>query len=195
MRALLEAAIRVLGEGHDRRGDEEGVTMSPTINCPYCQLPQEVPEDPPGGGEVYCSNCGVPLPSTTLRPPTVLWIDDDPLLLGLCVGVLEGHGYRVLPASDGAAGLAMATQERPDVILLDVLMPTMSGFEVCEHLRADPRLQDTPIMLLTALRDPTVRPRGVKVGATSTLRKPSNPAAIVELLDTVLRQKRGSHRG
>ena len=118
--------------------------MSRTVNCPYCQLQQELPEDSPAAA----------------RPATVLWIDDDPLLLGLCVGVLEGHGYRVLAAGDGAAGLAIARQERPDVILLDVLMPTMSGFEVCEHLRADPRLQDTPIMLLTALRHPTVRPGG-----------------------------------
>ena len=164
--------------------------MSPTINCPFCQLPQEVPDDPPATGEVYCSNCGVPLPTARLRPATVLWIDDDPLLLGLCVGVLAQHGYRVLTATDGAAGIAFAHAEHPDVILLDVLMPRMDGFAVCRQLRADPRLHDTPIILLTALDDPGVRPMGVKVGATTTLRKPSNPAAIVEFLDTVLARKR-----
>jgi len=121
----------------------------------------------------------------------VLWIDDDPLLLGLCVGVLEKHGYRVLTATDGAAGIAVAHAEPPDVILLDVLMPTLSGFEVCRQLRADPKLHDTPIILLTALDDPGVRPRGVTVGATATFRKPANPAAIVALLDTVLARQRG----
>lgn len=160
--------------------------MSPTINCPYCQLPQEFAEDR-AAGEVYCSNCGVPLPSPPPRLATVLWIDDDPLLLGLCVGVLEQQGYRVLATTDGAQGIATAHAERPDVILLDVLMPTMSGFEVCRRLRADPTLQDTPIILLTALDDPGVRPMGEKVGATATLRKPSNPAAVVEFLAAVLR--------
>lgn len=168
--------------------------MSRTVNCPYCQLPQEFPEDPPAAaGEVYCSNCGVPLPQppdATPRPATVLWIDDDPLLLGLCVGVLERHGYRVLAATDGATGIATARQEHPDVILLDVLMPTLTGFEVCRQLRRDPHLKDTPIILLTALPDAKVGHTGKQVGATTTLRKPANPAALVELLDQVLARKR-----
>src|SRR5512136_288632 len=122
---------------------------------------------PAAAGEVYCSNCGVPLPppAATARPATVLWIDDDPLLLGLCVGVLERHGYRVLTATDGRQGIAVAHAARPDVILLDVLMPTMNGIEVCRKLRTDATLHDTPIILLTALNDPGVRPMGTKVGA------------------------------
>jgi len=166
--------------------------MSRTINCPYCQLQQELPEDSlAAAGEAYCSNCGVPLPPAAARPATVLWIDDDPLLLGLCVGVLEGHGYRVLAASDGMAGITTATQERPDVILLDVLMPTMTGFEVCRQLRLDPHLKDTPIILLTALPDAEVGRTGKQLGATATLRKPSDPAAVVAFLDTVLRCRAG----
>jgi CheY-like chemotaxis protein len=146
--------------------------MSLTVNCPYCQLPQNLPENPPATGEVYCSTCGVPLPRAAVRPATVLWIDDDPLLLGLCVGVLEKHGYRVLTAPDGAQGIAVAHAARPDVILLDVLMPTMNGIEVCRQLRTDATLHDTPIILLTALNDPGARPMGAKVGATATFRKP-----------------------
>jgi DNA-binding response OmpR family regulator len=121
----------------------------------------------------------------------VLWIDDDPLLLGLCVGVLERHGYRVLAATDEATGIATARQEHPDVILLDVLMPTLTGFEVCRQLRGDPYLKDTPIILLTALPDAAVGDTGKQVGATTTLRKPSDPAAIVAFLDTVLRHRGG----
>ncbi len=165
--------------------------MSPTVNCPYCQLPQEVPDKSPATGEVYCSNCGVPLPSALVRPATVLWIDDDQLLLGLCVGVLEQHGYRVRTAPDGPHGIAIARAEHPDVILLDIQMPTMDGFEVCRQLRTDPTLRDTPIILVTALTDPGVVAGGRKVGATATFRKPSNPAAIVELLGTVLRRRGG----
>ena len=170
--------------------------MAQTIYCPYCQLPQQVAEDSPAAaGEVYCSNCGVPLPPpAAARPATVLWIDDDPLLLGLCVGVLERHGYRVLAATDGRAGIATAHREHPDVILLDVLMPTMTGFEVCRQLRADRTLHDTPIILLTALPDAKVGHTGKQVGATATLRKPSDPAAILAFLDTVLRRPGGPPR-
>ena len=168
--------------------------MSRTVNCPYCQLPQNVPEDSPATGEVYCSTCGVPLPRAAVRPATVLWIDDDPLLLGLCVSVLEQHGYRVLTATDGLQGIALAHAERPDMILLDVLMPTMSGFEVCRQLRRDATLHDTPIILLTALNDAGVRPMGTKAGATATVRKPSNAGAIVALLATVLRRRGGAPR-
>ena len=142
-------------------------------------------------------NCGGPLPrepQAAARPTTVLWIDDDRLVLGACVPVLERHGYRVLVATDGATGIAIAKQERPDAILLDVMMPTMTGFEVCQQLRADPHLKDTPIILLTALEDPGVGTMGQKAGATTTLRKPFGPEYIVEFLDKVLGRPSGPPR-
>ena len=77
------------------------------------------------------------------------------------------------------------------MILLDVLMPTMTGFEVCRQLRRDPHLTDTPIILLTALPDAEVGRTGKQVGATATLRKPSDPAAVVAFLETVLRGRAG----
>ena len=171
--------------------------MRQTVYCRYCQLPQQVstePRDPPG--EVFCPNCGGPLPvgPRAARPTTVLWIDDDRLLLGACVPTLERHGYRVLVATDGAAGIATANQERPDAILLDVMMPTMTGFEVCQQLRADPNLKDTPIILLTALEDTGVGTMGQKAGATTTLRKPFGPEYIVEFLDKVLGRPSGPPR-
>jgi len=168
-----------------------------TVNCPYCHLPQELPGDAAAiASEAYCGNCGVPLPplSDATRSPTVLWIDDDPLLLGLCVGVLERHGYRVLAATDGMAGIATAHREHPDVILLDVLMPTMTGFEVCRQLRLDPHLKDTPIILLTALEDQGVRTMGEKAGATTTLRKPFGPEDVVAFLDKLVVRPSGPPR-
>ncbi len=164
--------------------------MPETIICPYCQLPQPLTRnssDPPG--EVYCPNCGGPLPwgpPPTARRATVLWIDDDRLLLGACVPVLERKGYRVVVATDGAAGIASAQKEQPDVILLDVMMPTMTGFEVCKQLRADRKLKDLPIILLTVLEDAGVGTMGKKAGATTTLAKPFDPAYIVEVLDKIL---------
>ena len=172
--------------------------MPKEILCPYCHLPQvftPTPSDPPG--EAYCPNCGGPVPwgpQAAVRPTTVLWIDDDRLLLGACVPVLERHGYRTLTAPDGPTGLEIAKKEQPNVILLDVVMPTMTGLEVCQQLRADPTLKDIPIILLTALEDLGVRTMGEKAGATTTLRKPSGPEYVAEFLDTVLGRLSGAPR-
>jgi DNA-binding response OmpR family regulator len=171
--------------------------MRQTVDCRYCQLPQPVstaPRDPPG--EVYGPTGGGPLPvgPRAARPATLLWIDDDRLLLGACVPVLARHGYRVLVATDGAAGIATATQERPEVSLLDVMLPTMTGFEVWQQLRADPTLHATPIILLTALDDLGVRTMGEQAGATTTLRKPFGPESIAEFRDTVRGRRRGPPR-
>ena len=104
---------------------------------------------------------------------TILCIDDDPLVLGVGTSALEAHGYRVLFATDPATGLAIAREERPDVILPDVLMPAMTGLEVCQQLRADPNLKDTPIILLTALEDAGVESMGEKPGRPSPSGSPS----------------------
>ena len=170
--------------------------MNRPITCPYCHMRQTLKDDPSHpAGDVYCTNCGAPLPQTAApRPPTVLWIDDDRLVLGACVPVLERHGYRVLTATDGATGLATAKQERPDVMLLDVMMPTMTGFEVCQQVRADPNLKAIPIILLTALEDLGVRTMGEKAGATTTIRKPFGPEYIVEFLDARLGRPPGPSR-
>jgi CheY-like chemotaxis protein len=109
-------------------------------------------------------------------PTTVLWIDDDRLLLGACVPVLGRQGYRVLVAHDGAMGSATAKRERHDAILLDVVMPTTNGLEVCRHLRADPALQDTPIILLTALEDAHGVPEGTRPGRTRRCASPPAPS-------------------
>ncbi len=128
------------------------------------------------------------------RPITILWIDDDRLLLGACLPTLERHGYRVLIATDGADGIATAKQERPDAVLLDVVMPTMTGYDVCQQLRADPALSEVPIILLTALEDSGVGRMGEKAGATTTLCKPFGPDYIVEFLDKTLGRPSGPPR-
>ncbi len=139
--------------------------MGETPACPNCGT------DHPGvlTGDV-CPVCGTQLPqdrATRLRRTTILWVDDDRLLLSACAEIFERSGYRVLAMSDGAAAIALAARERPDLILLDVMMVGMNGLEVCERLRAQPALAATPIVLLTVLEDAGVRDRGRAVGATA----------------------------
>ncbi len=127
----------------------------------------------------------------TPSPLTVLWIDDDRLLLGLCSEALKKHGYRVLLASEGAEGIALAQRERPDVILLDVIMASMHGLEVCQALRADPLLHRTPIILLTALVDSGLHTMAQKVQATLTMEKPLDPDDLVRAIEQVLGHRAG----
>jgi putative two-component system response regulator len=121
--------------------------------------------------------------------PTVLCIDDDQLILGVCRDALEDRGYRTLVATDGLAGIEMAMKERPDLILLDVMMPGMDGFEVCALLRSAPNLKDIPIILLTAMNLPDLDRKGAEAGATLTMRKPFSPAMVA---DTVARALGGN---
>ncbi len=121
--------------------------------------------------------------------PTILCIDDDRLVLGVCTAALEKHGYRVVMATHGQAGIAMAQREQPALILLDIMMPSMDGFEVCRKLRADPAFRHTPIVLLTAMSEPDLEAKGAEAGATLSFRKPFNSEQIVSTVDKVLRRK------
>lgn len=169
--------------------------MSRTIICSYCQLPQILEEAQENGAqEAYCENCGGPLPLDlpgATRSTTVLWIDDDRLLLSLCAPSLEREGYRMLLATDGATGIEIAKKEQPDAILLDIVMPIMGGLEACRRLRAEPNLGATPIILLTAMEDPDLGALGREAGATTTLRKPFGPEHLVRFLDNVLGRQSG----
>lgn len=121
--------------------------------------------------------------------PTILCIDDDRLVLGICTGALEGRGYRVVMATHGRAGIEVAKKERPDLILLDIMMPDMDGFEVCRCLRAEPNLLHTPIVLLTAMSKPDLETQGADAGATLTLRKPFSPDQVVQTVEDLLGRK------
>lgn len=172
--------------------------MTHTGYCPTCQSAQPL-EELGGEGQARwrCRTCsstveGPPADPVAAppQPATILCIDDDRLVLGVCTSALEARGYRVVMATHGLAGLAAATQERPDLILLDILMPGMDGLEVCRQLRADPDLRDTPIILLTASSDPSLAEQGAAAGATLVMRKPFGTDAIVETTERILGRKR-----
>jgi DNA-binding response OmpR family regulator len=119
----------------------------------------------------------------------ILCIDDDPLLLGLMKDSIEVHGYEALTAHDGPSGLAVAKDQRPDVILVDVMMPKMNGFEVVQRMRGDPHLKRTPIIIMTAMMDPALKSKGSEAGANLAIPKPFNPTQIVALIKKALEFK------
>lgn len=102
----------------------------------------------------------------------VLVVDDDPASQRLTRDILSAEGYELVFVPAGPAALAEATSNAPDVILLDILMPEMSGFEVCRHLRLDPILAEVPVILVTALDDRSARLRGLEAGADDFVTKP-----------------------
>jgi DNA-binding response OmpR family regulator len=128
----------------------------------------------------------------------VLVIDDEPPIRLLCRVNLEAEDMTVLEASDGPSGLEMARSERPDVILLDVMMPALDGWRVAEDLLADARTDHIPIIFLTARAEFRDRARGLDIGGIDYVTKPFNPlelAALVrELLDRIARGERDELR-
>ena len=113
----------------------------------------------------------------------VLVVDDDRVIQQLLEVNLELEGYQVAgTASDGREAIKMAEELKPDLILLDIMMPKMDGLEVCRHLKSDPKLAKIPIVLLSArAQDMDIR-EGLDIGADAYLTKPFDP---VELLDVV----------
>src|SRR5512140_3483392 len=114
----------------------------------------------------------------------VLIVDDTKTLLSVIQIYLMGWGLEFVEAYDGLEGLRKARQSRPDLVISDVRMPEMNGFELCAALRADPALRATPVVLLTALSDAASREQGLLVGASAFLTKP----VTVEALRSVVRK-------
>lgn len=110
----------------------------------------------------------------TPTPPsakTVLIIDDQPFFITMQQNLLQRQGYRVVTASNGQEGLAKAKQHKPNLILLDIEMPGMDGFAVCEKLKQDEQLKYIPVIVLTATQDAKLNERAFKAGAEITLLK------------------------
>jgi twitching motility two-component system response regulator PilG len=112
----------------------------------------------------------------------VLLVDDTRTLLSLIQVYLMGWQMEFLEAKDGTEGLAKAREHKPDLVISDVRMPGMDGFELCAALRADATLHETPVVLLTSLSDDASRRKGKLVGATAFLTK---PVSVEDLRRTV----------
>jgi CheY-like chemotaxis protein len=120
----------------------------------------------------------------------ILIVDDSDSARETLVDTLEGQGYELRQARGGAEALTLAAALKPDVILLDVMMPDMDGFEVCRRLRADPALAEAPVLMVTALEDRSSRLRGIEAGADDFISKPIDRAELRARVRTVTRLNR-----
>jgi putative two-component system response regulator len=117
---------------------------------------------------------------------TILMVDDNPANLQVLQTILEGQGCRLLTARDGAGALSVATKEKPDVILLDIMMPDMDGFDVCRNLKADPATFEIPVILLSAHEMTEDKVRGLEMGAVDYISKPFQPEEVIARVTTHL---------
>ncbi|WP_129629869.1 HD domain-containing phosphohydrolase [Candidatus Oscillochloris fontis] len=125
-----------------------------------------------------------------MTTPIVLITDDNPLGREALEDLLYGQGYELAFAVDGPTALLQAERLMPDLILLHVMMPGMDGFEVCRHLRANPRLAEVPVVIITALDDSGSRLKGLEAGADDFISKPFNRSELRARVRTITRLNR-----
>ena len=118
-------------------------------------------------------------------PQLILVVDDEPKVVRLARDYLEKNGFRVQTAGDGQSALAVARREKPDLVILDLMLPQIDGREVCRILR---RESDIPIIMLTALSEEIDQVTGLEIGADDYITKPFSPRALVARVRALLRR-------
>ena len=124
-----------------------------------------------------------------LRVKKVLVVDDEDTVRSLCAACIRhglGDDYEVLEAADGEEAMAAIEADRPDVILLDILMPEMDGFEVCRRLKESPETRDIPIVFLTALGEEKDVERALALGGDGYIVKPFNAVTLAAQISEIL---------
>jgi two-component system alkaline phosphatase synthesis response regulator PhoP/two-component system response regulator VicR len=131
-------------------------------------------------------------------PKTILTVDDERSIVRLVQVNLERNGYRVETAFDGREALEKIAQSRPDMVVLDVMMPYMDGFEVLERLQRDPATRDLPVIMLTAKANDADVFHGYQGGAYCYITKPFSPQELLlivkRIFDDLARQERDENR-
>ena len=122
---------------------------------------------------------------------TVLVVEDDPPLRRMIGIFLRAAGYRVCAAEDGPSGLALTRDERPDLVLLDLMMPGLDGWEVLRRIKGDAGTAAIPVLVLTASVDHPLAEQARQLGATRFLTKPIDSRVLVEHVDAVVGQTAG----
>src|SRR3990172_7208384 len=132
------------------------------------------------------------------KQPYILLTDDDPDILENLLTILGSQSYRLATARDGKQCLTLIKQERPDLLILDLLMPRMDGWGVIRELRSDPEYADLPIMVLTTVVEDASRRRyelevGMAMDVQEYIQKPAKPAELLQRVERLLRTFERSH--
>ena len=142
------------------------------------------PEDGPRPRE----DCEMPEQDKPIPPSKVLIVDDQPQMVELLQAYLEDlPQVTVLTAGDGEQALQKVASDQPDLVLLDIMMPRMTGFEVCRRMKADPATRTIPVIMVTALDEMADIERGIDVGSDDYLVKPIKKVELVSRVSTLLR--------
>ena len=115
----------------------------------------------------------------TVASLKILIVDDEPDVVELLEHTLQPEGFEVVKAYDGIGALDLVGSEKPDLILLDIMMPMMSGYEVCEQIKANPETQNIPVLCLSSAHTPDARAQSLRAGAVELVTKPFLPAELI----------------
>ncbi len=121
-----------------------------------------------------------------MKPKKILIADDNEHIRESLASILEDEGYALSIAKNGAEALRKAREVSPDILILDVMMPEMNGYEVCQTIKSDPDLRKTFVLMLSAKGQETEREQGKEVGADEYFVKPFNPSELVARIKNVL---------
>lgn len=127
--------------------------------------------------------------ASTIRPARILIADDTPQAAELLEAYLAETDFEVRIAADGEQTLQLVHDWQPDLVLLDIMMPRISGFEVCKRLRADPQTRDIAVLMITALDQPSDVERAVEAGTDDFLSKPINKSVLLTRVRALLRSR------
>ncbi len=119
--------------------------------------------------------------------PKILVADDEPHILKLVKFTLENHGFEILEAENGLAAIELAKRDKPDMIILDVMMPLMSGYDACMKLKEIPETKNIPIVILSAKTQQYEISKGMEMGADAYLNKPFTPKELLAEVEKVLK--------
>ena len=129
-------------------------------------------------------------PKTAESQHTILVVDDVRENVELLESLLAAEGYQVITATDGKSALKLVTDRNPDLVLLDIMMPALDGYEVCRHIKADPATASTPVVMVTVLDELEDIEKGVEAGTDDFLVKPINRIELLTRVRSLLNVKR-----
>ncbi len=121
----------------------------------------------------------------------ILVVDDEPHIVKLVSFSLERNGHEVYQAADGVTGVRIAAEELPDLILMDVMMPVMNGYDALDKLKADPATRDIPVVMLSAKSQHYEQQEGLRRGALQYICKPFTPRDLAETVNAILAGDKG----